>query len=68
MVSKILDLIARILTEHLNDIQRNNRYMKTLNRRVEVECYLLACAAGKYPLPDKDKCRSLALKLGNYDG
>lgn len=35
-----------------------------LNRRVTVENYLWACVAGKKPLPDKDKCQELAVKLG----
>jgi len=39
-------------------------YAKSLNRRVEVEQYLLNCANGKTPLPDHDKCKELALKLG----
>lgn len=35
-----------------------------LNRRVTVENYLWACHAGKKLLPDRDKCRELAIKLG----
>lgn len=37
---------------------------KALNRRVEVEQYLLDCANGKRSLPDNKKCRELALRLG----
>jgi len=35
-----------------------------LNRRVTVENYLLDAAIGRKPLPDADKCRELAYKLG----
>lgn len=35
-----------------------------LNRRAEVESYLFDCANEKRPLPDKEQCRLLALKLG----
>lgn len=35
-----------------------------LNRRVTVENYLYMCASGRKPLPDADKCRELANKLG----
>lgn len=38
-----------------------------LNRRVTVEQYLLACYEGKKPLPNKDKCKELAFKLGIPD-
>lgn len=38
---------------------------KFMNRRVKVESYLLEAAAGKKPLPDAQKCRELALLLGN---
>ena len=40
---------------------------KALNRRAVVERYLWNAAAGKQPLPDADKCRELALKLGMPD-
>ena len=35
-----------------------------LNRRVEVENVLLACAAGKRPMLTREECRALAFKLG----
>lgn len=35
-----------------------------LNRRTGIEQWLLACAAGKKPLPDANTCRWLALRLG----
>ncbi len=35
-----------------------------LKRRVAVEQFLFDCASGKRPLPDKDVCMTLALKLG----
>lgn len=35
-----------------------------LNRRVEIENQLAQMGAGNKPLPDKDQCRILALKLG----
>ena len=35
-----------------------------INRRAEVEQFLFDCYAGKRPLPDKDTCRALAMKLG----
>lgn len=38
-----------------------------LNRRGEVEQILFDCAKGKRPLPDKDKCRELAMRLGVPD-
>ncbi|MCP1675495.1 hypothetical protein J2T57_002645 [Natronocella acetinitrilica] len=38
-----------------------------LNRRASVEAQLFSMASGKSPLPDADKCRELALKLGVPD-
>ena len=35
-----------------------------LNRRVGIESYLLQCYEGKKPLPNKEVCRWLALRLG----
>lgn len=35
-----------------------------LNRRAAVEQHLFDAAQGKKPLPDAEKCRELALKLG----
>ncbi len=35
-----------------------------LNRRVEIENILGQIATGKRPLPDREQCRVLALKLG----
>lgn len=35
-----------------------------LNRRAIVEQYLFDCASGKRPLPDAERCRRMALKLG----
>lgn len=35
-----------------------------LNRRVDVENWLLNCSVGKQPLPDAKTCRWLALRLG----
>lgn len=35
-----------------------------LSRRAKTEMYLIDCAAGKKPLPDKEKCMELALALG----
>jgi len=37
---------------------------KELNRRVTVENILFSMAAGKRPLPDREECRKLAMKLG----
>ncbi len=42
-------------------------YTSRLNRCVDVENVLLACAAGKRPPPTPDECRALALKLGVPD-
>lgn len=42
-------------------------YPKELNRRVEVENELLMAASGKAPLPDREKCRELAMRLGVPD-
>jgi len=36
----------------------------SINRRVEVENYLLKAYKGQKPLPDKAMCRELAVKLG----
>lgn len=38
-----------------------------LKRRVQVEQYLFDCAKGKRPLPDAERCRRMALKLGTTD-
>lgn len=35
-----------------------------MNRRATVESYLIDVYAGKRPLPDREKCMELALKLG----
>ncbi|HZR35164.1 MAG TPA: hypothetical protein VFA75_07295 [Nevskia sp.] len=35
-----------------------------INRRAEIEQYLLDCARGKHSLPDSEVCRRLALRLG----
>lgn len=35
-----------------------------LSRRVTVENYLWGASAGRNPLPDKAKCKELAIKLG----
>lgn len=35
-----------------------------LNKRAQIESFLLECAAGKRPLPDAATCRWLALRLG----
>lgn len=40
---------------------------KELNRRASVESFLIGCAQGKNTLPDADKCRELAIKLGVPD-
>lgn len=45
-------------------IYRIFNYAESLNERVEVENELWKMARGKKPLPDKDKCRELAFKLG----
>jgi hypothetical protein len=42
----------------------------SINRRAVVEKYLFDACKGTEPLPDKEKCRELALKLGvptNWD-
>lgn len=39
-------------------------YADCLKRRVAVENYLWQAAAGQVPLPDEDKCKELAKKLG----
>ena len=41
-----------------------SEYEKSLNRRSVVEGYLFRVASGSEPLPDRDKCRELAIKLG----
>jgi hypothetical protein len=38
-----------------------------LNRRVDVENRLWAAYSGKKPLPDREECKRLALKLGIPD-
>lgn len=42
----------------------HKRASEIFAHRVPVEEELLRIAAGKLPLPDRDKCRDLALKLG----
>ena len=42
-------------------------YELSLNRRVQVENYLLKAFGGDEELTDKDKCKELALKLGVPD-
>lgn len=42
-------------------------YAARLNRSVEVESVLLACAAGKRDMLSKEECRQLAYKLGVPD-
>lgn len=39
-----------------------------MRERVKVETYLINAAAGKKPLPDADKCRELASRLGTPRG
>ena len=39
-------------------------YEQSLNRRVQVEQELFDVANGKRPLPDREKCRELGLRLG----
>ena len=41
-----------------------DRYEKSLNRRADVENYLIRASKGKEPLPDKEMCAKLAAKLG----
>lgn len=38
-----------------------------LNRRATVENYLFQAAAGQKALPDAEKCKELALRLGVVD-
>ena len=39
-------------------------YRLSLNARVKIENELFAMADGKLPLPDAQKCRELAIRLG----
>ena len=39
-------------------------YEKSLNQRASVENELIQMAGGKAPLPDAQKCREMAAKLG----
>jgi len=39
-------------------------YEKSLNRRAQVEQELLDIANGKAPMPSREACREMALKLG----
>lgn len=39
-------------------------YPKQINRRAGIECELLDIANGKRPLPSREDCRVMALKLG----
>lgn len=56
MLAKLRRLRARwIIWRGTND---------SLNRRAAVEQYLFNAAAGKSPLPDANKCRELAIRLG----
>lgn len=57
MAQMIEKLRAEITAAH-------KRASEIFAHRVPVEEELLRIAAGKHPLPDRDKCRELALKLG----
>lgn len=51
------------------DLERKNAELDAMltsifTRRVQVEDALMKMAEGKLPLPDAEKCRELALKLG----
>jgi len=39
-------------------------WAKEINRRVDVENYLINAYVGKHPPPDREKCFELAKKLG----
>lgn len=39
-------------------------YNRELNRRVEIENELIDIANGKRPIPSRDDCQVMALKLG----
>lgn len=56
----MLSKIKRFLLRH----RWQRDYELSLNRRAAVESELLECASGKRPLPDKEKCRELAARLG----
>jgi len=48
-------------------IQTHKDHAARLNRSVEVENVLLACASGKREMASRDECRALAYKLGVPD-
>ncbi len=58
------DLRAEFITLHAKITDADKRASEIFAHRVPVEEELLRMAAGKLPLPDRDKCRELALKLG----
>ena len=60
MVQKIIDKYRRLQARW----RIISRHGKELNRRVTIENELLAIAKGDAPLPTKDQCRVMALKLG----
>lgn len=59
---KLFSLIKLYATRQFHDRYRD--YWKALNRRVEIEQILLEMAAGKQPLPTREDCFVLAMKLG----
>lgn len=55
--------------EEVKSLERKNAELDAMltsifARRVQIEDALMKMAEGKLPLPDADKCRELALRLG----
>ena len=61
----------RRLEKAYNHINKKLEWMReyelSLNRRAKVEGYLFEAARGFKSLPDKNKCRELAINLGVPD-
>lgn len=53
-----------ILKRWVHRLRTWRNYGDMLNRSVGIQNELFQMAAGKKPLPDREKCRELALKLG----
>lgn len=60
--------MAKVMRQFLYRLQVRwgliRRHGAELNKRVEIENELFRMAQGKQPLPTKQECRVLALKLG----
>lgn len=55
----------QVLKDHITAVQNSNySLMEAINRRVDIETYMILASKGSLPLPDKEDCRMMALILG----